>query len=141
MSVDRLKKGMATLPIVIILSVIILEVATALAMIAADLSSAANNQRLAAQALSDAKTGADDTFMSIVRHKPCPGTIGCLATSTINIGPNDVANVTMSPNVQGVITITSEGVSLNRHRKLQMVVGVDNSTGLVNVESIQEIAN
>lgn len=135
------QSGVATLPTVIILSAIILEVAVAAVTIAAALASSANNQRLASQALSDARTGADDAFMRIVRNKNCPNAVGCPSSYSITIDSSDTANVTISSNGQGVITVVSEGVSSNRRRKLQMLVGVDSSTGLANIESIQEIAD
>lgn len=133
--------GQASLPTVIIMSVIILELAVAVATVAAGLAITANNQRLGSQALSDAKTGTDDAFARIVRYKSCPGAVGCPASYSITIGPNDMANVTMSNNGQGTITVVSEGVSLSRRRKLQMIVTVDGSTGLVNLQSTQEIAD
>ncbi len=140
MSAGKRENGVATLPTVIILSVIILEVAIAAVVIAAGLANTANSQRISSQALSDAKTGTDDAFERILRYKDCPNITGCPASYTINIpGTNDVANVTISNNGQGVITVISEGVSSNRHRKLKMLVGVDNSTGLVNLQSMQEI--
>jgi|GEM_PF-874017 hypothetical protein len=140
MSVNNRESGIATLPTILILSAIIIVVAVAAVGIAASLATTANSQRIASQALSDAKAGSDDAFMRVIRYKNCPATIGCPSAYTLTIGPNDVANVTIKGSAAvGVITITSEGVSLGRRVKLQTIVGVDSTTGLVNLESSKQI--
>ncbi len=133
-------RGSATLPTVIMMSIIVIEVAIAGVVIASALNATAYSQRLSAQALAAAKVGTDDAFMRIVRYKSCPGAGGCPSPYTIQIDTNDSATVTMSNNGLGVITVTSVGTALTRQKKLQMVVGVDSNTGLVSLQSFQEIA-
>lgn len=132
--------GSATLPTVILMSAIIIEVAVAGVVIASALSNTAYNQRLSAMALAAARVGTDDAFMRIVRYKNCPGAGGCPASYNIQVDANDSAAVTMSNNGQGVITVISTGTSLNRQKKMQMIVGVDSVSGLVSVQSLQEVA-
>jgi hypothetical protein len=142
MSTDKRKDGQAALATVMIISVILIGLTIAAAMIAAGLASTANSQRLSSQALSDAKAGANDAFSRIIRYKNCPVTPGCPSTYSITIGPTDSSTITITPSTTpGVITIISIGVSLNRYSSIQEIVGVDSVTGLVNLESTQQIAD
>jgi len=134
--------GAATLPTVILMSAIIIEIAVAGVVIASALNSTTYSQRLSAQALAAAKAGTDDAFMRIVRYKGCASGCPCTVSTpcSIQVGANTTATVTMSDNGQGVITVNSVGTALTRQKKLQMVVGVDSNTGLVSLQSLQEIA-
>ncbi len=132
--------GAATLPTVIMMSAIVIEIAVAGVVIASALNTTAYSQRLSAQALAAAKVGTDDAFMRIVRYKSCPGASGCPSSYSIQVDANTTATITMSNNGQGVITVNSVGTAFTRQKKMQMVVGVDSVSGLVSVQSLQEIA-
>jgi Tfp pilus assembly protein PilX len=144
MSVKTKVRGAATLPTVILMSAIVIEIAVAGVVIANALNNTAYSQRLAERALAAAKAGTDDAFMRIVRYKNCPGASGCPCTAStpcsIQIDTNTTASVTMSNNGAGVITVNSVGTAFTRQKKLQMIVGVDSNTGLVSLQSLQEIA-
>jgi len=146
--------GAATLPTIILMSAIIVEITVAGVVIASALNNSIYSQRVAAQALSAAKAGTDDAFMRVVRYKSCPSGSGggcpstyclngvgdyptCTAGGTIS-GPT--AAVTMSNDGNGVITVNSTGTVSGRKKKLQMIIGVDSNTGLVGIQSIQEVA-
>jgi hypothetical protein len=132
--------GAATLPTVILMSAIVIEIAVAGVVIASALNSTAYSQRLSARALAAAKVGTDDAFMRIVRYKSCPGASGCPSSYNIQVDTNVTAAVTMSNNGQGVITVNSVGTAFTRQKKMQMIVGVDSNTGLVSLQSLQEVA-
>ncbi len=63
--------GVATLPTVLMISGIVMEIAIAGAIIATLLSNAAFSDRLSAEGLSMARAGAQDAIIKVVRHKNC----------------------------------------------------------------------
>jgi hypothetical protein len=144
MYVARKTTGAATLPTLLLMATVVIEVAVAGVIIAGALNNTAYSQRLSAQALAAAKVGTDDAFMRIVRYKSCPGAFGCPCTvstpCSIQVDTNTTASITMSNDGAGVITVTSVGTAFTRQKKMQMVVGVDSNTGLVSLQSLQEIA-
>lgn len=154
------QSGVATLPTVLIISGIVMEIAIAGTIIATLLSNAAFSDRLSAEALAMARAGAQDGIMKVVRYKNCTtsGTPGnCPGSSTttcefwtncdiLTFGSNRTAEVWVSsrtevPPVNSGIyqtVISSVGTAVARRKKVEVKVVVD-VNGRVQVQSFKEV--
>lgn len=130
--------GVSALPTVLLISIIILELALAVALTAASLSNTFYGERMASEALSAARAGAEDAILRVVRYKNCP-TTGCPASYSIAVGSR-TADVTIASDGQGHITIDSTGTAFTRKKKVEVILGVDPTTGEVKLQSFEEVA-
>jgi len=135
----KLIKGAATLPVVLLMSSIVMELAIVGVTLSAVLGSSVFSARLSSEALAAAKAGAEDALLRVIRYKNCPGT-GCPSSYSITVGTRSTADITITSNGSGVITIASTGISSLRQKKIQEVIGVDSTTGQVQIQSFKEIA-
>lgn len=138
MRVKESLKGAATLPVVLLMSGIVMELAIVGVVLAAILGNTIFGSRVEAEALAAARAGANDAIIRVIRYKNCPGT-GCPASYSINVGSRpSTADVTIASS-GGVITIGSVGTSFSRKKKVEAVLGVDSLTGHVKLQSFKEI--
>lgn len=131
--------GIAALPVLLLTSAIILEVAIVSIVLANVFNNTRYNERLAAEAFGAARAGAQDAALRVIRYKDCPATPGCPATSTITVGLR-TADVTITDSGGGIITVDSVGTALGRQKKVQAILGVDPVTGEVSLRSFKEVA-
>lgn len=129
--------GAATLPVVLLMSSIVVELAIVGVVLAAVLSNTIFSSRLANEALTAARAGAQDAIIRVIRYKNCPGT-GCPASYSVTVGSRSTADVTIAA-ASGVITINSTGTSSSRKKKVEVLLGVDSTTGKVSIQSFKEI--
>lgn len=142
------QSGAATLPVILLISGIVIELAIAGIVVSALLTNTVFSSRLSAEALAAARAGAQDAIIKIIRDKnfaaPSPGyslsiianrtsaqIIVCRDWKTVAT-PCDTANL-------GLDEITSIGTALTRKKKIKAVVGVDPSSGKISVVSFGEI--
>ncbi|MBI2011080.1 MAG: hypothetical protein HYS89_02560 [Candidatus Colwellbacteria bacterium] len=131
-------KGVSALPVILLVSMIILELAIAVALTASSLSNTFYGERMASEALSAARAGAEDAIIRVIRYKNCP-TTGCPASYTVTVGSR-TADVTIASDGSGHITINSTGAAFTRKKKVQVILGVNSSTGEVKLQSFAEVA-
>lgn len=131
---------MSALPTILLISAIIIEVGVLSVILANTLNSSRFNERLAAEAYSAARAGADDATLKVIRYKDCPATPGCPASSTIAVGSRS-ADVIITDSGGGIITIESTGDALGRKKKIEVKLYVDSITGEVSVQSLKEVAS
>ena len=131
--------GIAALPVLLLTSAIILEVAIVSIVLANVFNNTRYNERLAAEAFGAARAGAQDAALRVIRYKDCPVTPGCPAMSTITVGLRS-ADVTITDSGGGIITVDSVGTALGRQKKVQAILGVDPVTGEVSLRSFKEVA-
>jgi len=140
--------GVAALPTILLIGGIIVEIGIAGAFISFLLSQSGFGAKLSAEAFAAAQSGIDDAMMRIVRDKNFY--TGPAAPYTLTVG-NRSAQVIICKDFKTVSSacdtindgkdeITSLGSALTKRRQLRAIVNVDNNTGEVRVESIQEIA-
>ncbi len=145
------QSGAATLPVILLISGIVIELAIAGVVVSALLTNTVFSSRLSAEALAAARAGAQDAIVRIIRYKNCPGLDGCPSSYCLN-GASDypictaggtitgpTTSVTMSNSGSGIITVTSVGTAITRKKKVEAVVGVDPNSGKISVISFGEI--
>ncbi|MCL5006664.1 MAG: hypothetical protein M1153_00745 [Patescibacteria group bacterium] len=132
----RRKCGQASLPVVLLISGVLIIIAVVGAVIAVALNNTVLNARMSAKALSAAETGANDAVTLIQRG--CILSNTCPSSYTITIDSQTSAQVTIANN-SGIVTVNSIGSAAGRESKIQAVLGVDSTTGLVNVRSFGEV--
>lgn len=152
----RSSKGIATLPVVLLISSIVIELTIAGVVLSAFLSNTVLSSKLSSEALAAARTGAQDAIMKIIRNKdfvtPLEG------YSLLNISDRTSAQIIVCKDSKTVVTscdtsippippaisagldeITSIGTALTRKKKIQAVVGVDPNSGGISILSFKEV--
>jgi len=132
-------KGFSALPTVLVISMIIVEVAVVSVVLANVFSNTRFSERLAAEAYSAARSGAQDGILRVIRYKNCPMTPGCPASYSLEVG-NRSASVSITDNGDGTITVQSTGSAFSRNKSVEAVLGVSANTGKVSIQSLKEVA-
>lgn len=131
----KIRKGVSSLPTMILLGGIIIEIAIAIAFLAYYFNTTIFAARLSAEALAAAQAGVDDAILKIILNKNY--------NDSYSLSVNrSAAEVIVCKDIcagVGKHEIISEGNSLNRKKKIRAIVEVDSDTGQVKVESIEEI--
>jgi len=133
-------KGVAFLPIVLLVNGLAIIIITALVLIVTFVNNSNARTKWSTEALAIGQAGIDDGIIKIVRDKNCPD-VSCSSSFTLSVG-NGTASVTIAKDTpsNGKHTITSLGVVKGVQRKLQAIVNTNSTTGQVEIESIQEVA-
>lgn len=134
-------KGVATLPVVLLISSIVIELAIAGVVLGAFLSNTVFSSKLSSEALAAARAGAQDAIIKIIRYKNCnASSCGGAVPYTITVGSRSTALVSLVDNLDGTLTINSEGTAfLTRKKKIQARVGVDSNSGKISILSFGEV--
>lgn len=144
------KSGQVALPFVLLVSGIIVEVAVAGAFIAYFLSASSLGERLSARAYSAAYAGVEDAMIRISRNKEFITSSPCVSSPCsydLTVG-SDSASLTITRSSDSasntyLYVIASTGSAGNvstRKKKLNASVIVDQTTGQMNLQSVNEIA-
>ncbi len=137
----RSTKGIASLPAILLFGGIIIEIGIVSALLVYYLNNTLYANRLSDQALAAAQTGIEDGILKVVQDKTCPNA-ACpssyqiettTGTATITICKDSCAGT-------GKTEISSTGASLTKKHKLVATLSVDQTTGEVIVDNIQEEA-
>lgn len=133
------RQGAVTLPVFLLITVIIFEVAVAGVVTANALNNTFFGERLGAEAQHAARAGAQDAIIRVIRNCPLSD---CTTTSySLPVGPRSTAQVSIARDpVNGKITINSTGEALTRKKKVEVILGVNQTTGQVKVQSLKEVA-
>ncbi|MDP3015023.1 MAG: hypothetical protein Q8N28_01250 [bacterium] len=140
-------KAAATLPVVLLIGGLIVEIGIAGAFMAYYLAQSGLGVKLSEEALAAGRAGIQDAKIRIVRNKsfaPSPNPY------TLTVG-NRMAQITVCKELKTVSTacdtamtgkyeITSLGMALTKRRQVQSIISVDSLTGEVKIESEKEIA-
>ena len=132
-------KAAATLPVILLVGGLIVEIGIAGAFIAYFLNQSGFGIKLSEEALAAARAGIEDAKIRIVRDKnfnPSPNPY------TLTIG-NRSAQVTICKDTcagTDKFQVDSLGIAFNKRRKIRAVIYVNSLTGEVKLESEREIA-
>ena len=132
-------KAAATLPVILLVGGLIVEIGITGAFIAYFLSQSGFGIKLSEEALAAARAGIQDATIRIVRDKnfnPSPNPY------TLTIG-NRSAQVTICKDTcagTDKFQVDSLGIAFNKRRKIRAVIYVNSLTGEVKLESEREIA-
>lgn len=132
-------KGVVLLPVFLLVTLIVFEVALAGVIAANALNNTFFGERLSVEALQAARAGAQDAILTVIRKCPLSD---CLTTSySIPVGSRSTADVIISRDVvSGNINITSTGKAFTRNKKVEALLVVDQISGQVKVQSFKEVA-
>lgn len=132
-------RSQISLPIILIISGIFIEIAIAGAFIVSFMVSSGQGERLSARAFTVAEAGVKDAFIKITRDKNFTPSINPY-TLTVN---DDLVSVTVERDPidlpTGSYRITAVGTAGTRQRKLIGILSVNNLTGKVELQSIEEL--
>ncbi len=131
-----------TLPFVLLIGGIIVEVAIAGAFVTYFLSSSGYGERLAIRATAAAESGIRDAMVRITQNKEFTPNGGQTSYSVMQDN-NDYALVTVSRADSGEIyeyIVQSLGTAVSRQKKFLAVIAVNGTTGQLELESIKEVA-
>ncbi len=125
--------GIIALATIILISAIILEIGLVTAFVVYTLNNINYGARLSSEALLASQSGVDDALLRLSRDKSAN------LNYSLSVGTRIATIILVS--LPGMpITITSEGIALNKHRKLQVIFDVDPITGIVRIVSKKELA-
>jgi len=139
----RKQTGQMTLPFILLISGIIVEIAIAGAFVAYFLSTSGYGERLSVRANAAAYSGARDAIMRISQNKEfVSNTCSSPHVYSVTVGSDSsdviVCRTTDAENGRYAYTIESIGYAGSRQKKLETQLLVDVITGRVQLESIQE---
>ena len=125
--------GIIALATIILISAIILEIGLVTAFVVYTLNNINYGARLSSEALLAAQSGVDDALLRLSRNKSAS------LNYSFTVGTRTVT-IILTSLLGAPITITSEGIALNKHRKLQVIFDIDPVTGIVRIVSQKELA-
>jgi hypothetical protein len=144
------RRGIASLPLILLLGAIIIEVSIASVFFLSYLNSSVYGTRMANEALIAAQSGVNDAVLRIILNKNCGDDILCAplrpdfytittSSATVDImickgGNADCPEL----NDSGKRLIIATGKALTRQHKLVATVTVDSATALVTIDSIKD---
>lgn len=131
------KKGIALLPAVLMIGIIVVELGIALTFVIYLSNLSSYGTRLSQEALYAARAGVNDAILRTIRDKNFP-TIG--STYTIAIGRANV-EITINKNQPDTNqnTITAVATVLTREKTMQAILSINSVTGEISVVSFDEI--
>lgn len=138
----REPRGVAVLPVMILIGAIIIEIAIVGGILAFYGSTSNLSIRSSQEALFTARSGIEDALIRLVRDKGCCSTPydvdvnSGVATNTAKVS----VSLLDSP-LTGQRTIVSTSTVSRRVKTVQAVVSIDSVTGKVDVVSFNEVAN
>ena len=133
-----------TLPFILLVSGIIIEITIAGAFVTYFLSTSGYGERLAARAESVARSGINDALARVMQNKDF-SIVSCSTpyTYTVTSGGGDTAGVSLCRTTdfstnKYTFTITSIGVAVSHQKKFVATALVDQTTGQTELQSISE---
>jgi uncharacterized protein (UPF0333 family) len=135
------KNGQIALPFILLVSGIIVEITIAGSFVTYFLSTSGLGERLSLRASAAAHSGIRDAMIKISRDKEYASTP---VSYELAVG-SDTTDVLVSktdddPNNSYVYTITSTGVASSRQRKIEATLIVNQTTGFIQLQSVQEVS-
>jgi len=125
-------KGISALPTVLIVSMVIIEVSVISVILANIFNNSRFGERLAAEAYSAARSGAQDLMLGVIREKDCPN-----FEEVLQVGNRTVTRSCTSDS--GTVEIISTGNAFLRSKKIRVIMGVNSETNEVSLRSIEEL--
>ncbi len=134
------QSGIATLPVILLISGIVIGLAIAGVVMATLLSNTILSSRLSAEALAVARAGARDAIIKIIRYKNCNASFcGGAVPYTLTLGSR-TALVSLVDNGNNTLTVTSTGTAVTSRKRIRAVVGVEPLSGKISIVSFKEIS-
>ena len=128
--------GQAALPVILLISGVIIEIAIAGSFISYFLSTGGLGSRLAQRAEAAAMSGIRDGLIKITRNKE----LGSVSSYPVTLGSDSVyVEISLNPQSQFYLyTITATANASTRQKKIEATLTVNRITGQVQLQSIVE---
>lgn len=153
---SKLQKGIVTLPIILLIGGIVMELTIAGVVVATLINNTIFSERLSAEALAAAHAGVQDAMVKIIRYNCFSGmSIGCpsddsLSPDVLDLSNDRIAEVyisdRMSTDSDGDGTddtfsfvIDSVGTVLARKKRIEAKVGINPNSGKISIISLEEV--
>lgn len=140
----NVRGGQMTLPFILLISGIIVEIAIAGAFVTYFLSTSGYGERLAVRAETAARSGVNDALARVMQNKDF-SSASCSTpyTYTITAGGGDTAQISLCRATdittnKYTFTITSIGVAVSYQKKFVTTLLVDQTTGQAELQSLAE---
>lgn len=143
MNCGRFNKGQVSLPVILLISSIIIEIAIAGSFVAYFLSAGGLGERLAARARTTALSGIYDAMIKITRDKEF-GNGNCSPGGSyeFNVGSDkatmNICKTEDDPSNSYIYTIMALATASSRQKKFIGIITVDQTNGRVKLKSITE---
>ena len=143
----KFQRGAATLPVILLISGVVMELAIVGVIIAMLVSNTLLSSKSSSEALAAARAGAYDALMKIVRNKDFASAGYFVPTGCTLNGSTPCSRVIVEKDISltcsqsissGQDCIISTGTSFIRNKKIEAIVGVDSVSGKVNTLSLEE---
>ena len=137
------RTGAVTLPAVLMISAIIMEVALVAVIISSTLVSSTNREKLSSESIKAAQAGIQDATIRVVRYcslandsSHCPGFYSIdIGSRTVDVTIDD--RVTVEDNFTRIITATGRADLVRK--KLEALLNINGETGEVGTQYVKEI--
>lgn len=133
------RRGVAVLPVMILIGAIIIEIAIVGGVLAFYNSTSNLGVRASQEALFTARSGAEDALLRVIRDKDFP--VGSYSLPVNSGAATSTADIWISPIASGQRTIIATSTVSKRTKTVQVVLDIDNTTGSVKVVSFEEVKN
>ena len=137
-------QGQMTLPFILLISGIVVEIAIAGAFVTYFLSTSGYGERLAVRAETAARSGVNDAFARVMQNKDF-SISSCVTPYTyiIAAGGGDTAQISLCRTTdvttnKYTFSITSVGIAASHQKKFVATLLVDQTTGQVELQSLTE---
>lgn len=139
------RSGGATLPVVLIVSAIIMEIAITSVLVANVFGNTTFNMRLSHEALATAEAGANDGIIKVIRYCPI-GTVagtGCTPSPyTITVGARTATVIIRDdPDGSGNKIVIASSTILGRVKRVEVRLSINQTTGETDIKSFKECYN
>ena len=130
-------RGAVTLPSILLISAIIMEIAIVGVIISSAVVNTANNAKLSSEALKAAGAGIQDAIIRVVRYCSLTDNSGCPSSYPLTVGTRTV-NITIDSVSVTPRKITADATAGLVKKRMQAVLNINQSTGEVTTQSIKE---
>jgi len=128
------RRGLASLPAILLLGGIIVEISVAGLLLLFYLNNSVYGSRIADEALAVAQSGINDAVMQIILDKDAE-----FSGYSLGVGNGTATTDVSIVVVSGKRIITTTGIVFTRERTLEATVTVDDVTGIVTIDSVKEL--
>ena len=133
------QKGQVALPVILLISSVIVEIAIAGSFVSYFLSTGGLGSRLSQRAEAAAMSGIRDALIKITRNKEFGSTSYSMDLIAPGLGDSVQILVSRDPQPQFYLyTITATGIAGSRQKKIEATVTVSRITGQVQLQSLVE---
>lgn len=131
------RAGFASLPVVLLLGGVIIELAITSAFIFYYVNSNVYGNRLASQAAAAARSAIDEAVMRVILNPNCGNDINCPSPYTLTTGAA-TAEVTITKNLDNTTSIVAVGKAQAKQHRIVSLLSVSSTAPLISIQTITD---